>query len=283
MKRIAETIEIALDDAKVKPSYLCGIGVGCPGPLNLSKGEILEAPNLGWENVPLQAHLEKQFKSPAVIANDVDTGVYGETMFGAAKDARCAIGIFPGTGIGGGCVYRDEIVTGKNNTCMEIGHIRVMPNGPRCGCGLNGCLEAVASRLHISAAAAQAAYRGQAPYLMKEYGTDLSVIRSGAIAASIKAGDKVVKEIVTEAAEYIGVAVGSMVHLFSPDVIVLGGGLVEALPELYTKTVAKTAREHILESYRDTFKVVAAKLGDDASIMGAAAWAKHQVLKNRKK
>ncbi len=275
LERIAQIIRETLEEAKVEISELSGIGIGCPGPLDLNKGILLDAHNLGWSQVPLKKFLEKEFDCPAVIANDVDLGVYGESRFGAGRDARCVIGIFPGTGIGGGCIYEGNIFRGTKSSCMEIGHVQVMPDGPRCACGVNGCLEAVASRMAISAAAAQAAYRGQAPYLKENSGTDLSDIRSGVLAKSIANGDTVIEEIVKQACSHIGKAVSSLVHLVAPDVIILGGGLVEAMPELMKDTVHKSAQKYILPSFKDTFKIKIAELGDDAAVLGAAAWAEH--------
>jgi len=272
VERIIEMMEETLEEAKLDPSDLAGIGVGCPGPLDLNKGIVRETPNLGWTDVPLQSTLEKAFKCPAVILNDVDAGVYGEYRFGAGKEARCVVGIFPGTGIGGGCIYEGSIFRGAKTSCMEIGHMRVMPDGPRCGCGRTGCLESVASRLAIASAAAQAAHRGDAPYLMKNYGSDLADIRSGALSNSVKHGDKVVEELIRQAASKIGVASGSLVNLLAPDVIILGGGLVEEMPDLFTEEVKKAAGRSCMPSYAGSFDVFAAKLGDDAAVLGAAAW-----------
>jgi glucokinase len=160
--------------------------------------------------------------------------------------------------------------------------MQVMPDGPLCGCGARGCLEAVASRLVISAAAAQAVYRGQAPNLRKLAGTDLSEIRSGALADAISAGDEVVERIVREAGTHIGIAVANVVHLLAPDKVVLGGGLVEAMPELITQAVRTTAVSRVMPSFAESFQVVAAELGDDASVMGAAAWAQEVVTAGAK-
>lgn len=274
LDRIVGTIRKALQEANVSPSQLGGIGVGCPGPLDLEQGVIREAPNLGWYDVPVRTTLEKEFGCPVIVANDVDSGVFGEYKFGAGRGARCVVGIFPGTGIGGGCVYEGRIFRGRNSTCMEIGHVQVMRDGPLCGCGRRGCLESLASRLAISASAAQAAYRGQAPNLQKLAGTDLSRVRSSVLAAAIEAGDAVIEQIVRTAAEHIGVAVGGLVNLLAPDVVVLGGGLVEAMPKLFVNNVHRVAAENILPSFHGTFEVAAAKLGDDATSMGAAAWAR---------
>ncbi len=272
LARIIQSIDSALKDAKVEREQLAGIGMACPGPLDLNRGVLLDAPNLGWKNVPIKEHLEREYGCPVTILNDVDAGVYGEYRFGAGRKARCVIGVFPGTGIGGGCVYEGRIIRGKVGSAMELGHLPVDRNGPRCGCGRRGCLEAVASRLAISAAAAAAAYRGQAPYLMKECGTNLANIRSSVLADSIKAGDKVVEQIVRDAAHAIGIALGGVINLMLPEVVVLGGGLVEAMPKLFTEEVSNAARQTVMPAFEESFKVLAAKLGDDATSLGAAAW-----------
>ena len=277
LARIVKTINQAIRDAGLTKKDLNGIGIGCPGPLDLEGGVIQSAPNLSWTNVPVTQHLEQEFGCPAIIMNDVDAGVYGEYRFGSAMNSRTALGVFPGTGIGGGCVYDGQVIRGAKASCMEIGHIQVVADGPLCGCGHRGCLEAVASRLVIAAQCAAAAYRGQASHLMEKVGSDLRNIRSGALASSIEAGDKQVERIVRDAARHIGFAVASMVNLFAPDVVVLGGGLVEAMTKLFISEVSTTARNRALPDLADSFKVVAAKLGDDAGVMGAAGWAQHQI------
>jgi glucokinase len=158
---------------------------------------------------------------------------------------------------------------------MEIGHCQVVYNGPLCGCGQRGCLESVASRTAIAANAARAALRGDAPHLFAKAGTDLANIRSGAIAESIKEGDKAVEVIVQEAARLIGLAVSTTINLLGADVVVLGGGLVEAMSDLFVTNVDKAARKRVMPAFKNAFKVVPAALGDDATAMGAAAWAQH--------
>jgi len=277
MEKIGDTIAKAIAKVQEDDLTIAGIGVGCPGPLDLDRGVILHAPNLGWENVALKDALTERFECPVYVLNDVDAGVYGEYRFGAGKDARCLVGVFPGTGIGGGCVYQGEIIRGKSGSCFEIGHIRVAPDGPLCGCGRRGCLEAVASRLAIAASAAQAAYRGQAPYLLKTAGVDLAEIRSSVLAEAAAHGDAVVEQIIRQAAQHIGAALGSVVSLLAPDRVVLGGGLVEAMPELFVAEVEKSANKNTMDAFAGSFKVFAARLADDAGVMGAAAWARRRV------
>jgi glucokinase len=271
-ERIISTIRDALEEANLAQAPLAGIGIGCPGSVDLEKGIILDSANLGWKNVRLQQELEEEFTCPVAVLNDVDAGVYGEYREGAAKGARCVVGVFPGTGIGGGCVYQGEIFRGKSISCFEIGHFQINPTGLPCGCGRTGCLETEASRLAVASAAAMAAFRGEAPHLLAAAGTDLAQIRSGQLAEAIKAGDKVIEQIVRRSANLVGQAVGNIVNLLAPDVVVLGGGLVEAMPDLYVDEVESASRKRAAAPYAKTFKVVAAKLGDDAAAVGAAAW-----------
>jgi glucokinase len=273
LSRIVDTIEEALKEADIKRQQLGGVGVGFPGPLDLERGVILQAPNLGWQNVPLKETLEKTFDCPAIIANDVDAGTYGEYRFGAAQKARCVVGVFPGTGIGGACVYEGRILRGKTSSCMEIGHLQVQPRGRVCGCGQRGCLEAVASRLAISAEAAMAVYRGEAPHLREIAGTDIAEMKSGALARAIKAGDSVIERIVRNAAEHLGIALANVVNLLAPDIVVLGGGMVEAMKDLFLDEIRKVVDNRAMKSFTKSLKIVAAELGDNATALGAAAMA----------
>ncbi|MBN1556788.1 MAG: ROK family protein [Lentisphaerae bacterium] len=274
LERIEGVIRAALAKAGGDGAAPAAIGVGCPGPVDLERGVLPALPNLGWREVPLRDALAEAFGCPVTVVNDVDAGVYGEYRFGAGRGARCVLGVFPGTGIGGGCVYEGRILHGARMSGLEIGHMQVVPEGPLCGCGRRGCLEAVAGRRAIAAAAATAAFRGEAPHLQEAAGFDLAKIRSGTLAASVKAGDAAVEAIVRAAAEWIGVAVGNAVNLLLPDVVVLGGGLVEALPKLFRDTIARTAEARVMPAFAGTFDVRVAALGDDASVTGAAAWAR---------
>lgn len=273
-ERLVECIAEALTEAKVSSDDLCGIGVGSPGPLDLDKGVILESPNLGWKNFDLKGLLEKRFKVPAVVGNDVDVGTFGEYKFGAGRGARCVLGVFPGTGIGGGCIYEGKLLRGRKMSCLEIGHMKVQIDGRLCGCGGRGCLETVASRLAIASEAAAAVYRGEAPYLASVAGTDLREIKSSALAESIKHGDEAVEKIVKSAARWLGLAVANAVNLLAPEVVVLGGGLVEAMEDVFVDETRKAIKKHAMASFAGDVKVAAAELGDNAGVLGAAALAK---------
>jgi glucokinase len=273
--RIVDTIREALEEAGISIRTVGSVGIGVPGPVDMERGFVPFMPNLGWRNMPVRARLQKELGCPVAVLNDVDAGVYGEYRFGAGADARCVLGVFPGTGIGGGCVYEGRILRGSHLSCLEIGHIPVVPNGTRCGCGNHGCLETVASRLAVAAATATAAAQGSAPHLSEASGTTLSGIRSSTLKEAIAAGDKVVEEALRESARWLGVGVATAVNILLPDIVVLGGGLVEAFPKLFRTEVGRSARDRVMPAFRREFKIRVAALGDDATAIGAAAWAQH--------
>lgn len=275
--RIRGVIDEVLELAEIKPEQLSGIGVGCPGLVDHLSGVVLSAPNLNWSKVPLRDELQKAFSCPVALLNDVDAGVYGECQFGAGQGGNCVLGVFSGTGIGGGCVYQGQIIMGAKLSAMEIGHMQMVPHGALCGCGRRGCLEAHAGRLAIASAASAASQRGHAPWLREHYGTKLSNVRSKALAESVSHGDLAVENIIRQAAQWIGAAIGNMVNLLGPDIVVLGGGLAEAMPQLFLEEVTKTAKEHALPALIDSFQVAVAQLGGAAVAQGAAAWIKKQV------
>ncbi len=273
LQRIGDTIQEALDAAGVRADQLGGIGIGSPGPLDLEQGTVVHAPNLGWTDVPVRETLARRFGCAVTLANDVDVGTYGEYRHGAARGARCVLGVFPGTGIGGACIYDGRLLRGRSRSCLEIGHIKVIPGGVRCGCGRYGCLETVASRLAIAAEAAKAVHRGEAPALAALAGSDIARIRSAALAKAIAKGDTVIEDILRRAARAIGRAISDAVNLLAPDVVIIGGGLVEAMPDLFLKECRTTAEAEVMPPFVGSFKIVAAALGDDAVITGAAALA----------
>lgn len=272
LERICETIDMTIEQAGLDVANLKGIGIGCPGPVDMEKGIVLVAVNLGWKNFAIGEYLSKKYNCPTAVLNDVDAGVYGEYRYGAGIGSRCSVGIFPGTGIGGGCVYEGSILRGRRCSAMEIGHIRISSSDRSGGILMPGTLESEASRLAIAGECVKLAYRGEAPTLLKLAGTDLTEVRSKVLSEAIKNGDKEVERIVKSAAEQIGYAALNMIHLLSPDTIVLGGGLVEAMKDIFIKGVEQIIDKYVLDCYRGTCKVVAAKLGDDAGALGAAGW-----------
>ena len=267
-ERVCRTIREALLNANV--DTVLGIGVGSPGPLNPETGVIIDTPNLAWKNFPLGAMIADTFGVSVAVDNDVNMGTYGEWHFGDVQDCKNVVGIFPGTGIGGGIIIDGKLYRGFTGAAGEIGHMTVEIGGPYCGCGKRGCLEAVASRIAIAEQVAALAARGDAPTIFAECGADLLKIRSGMLVNAIKQGDKMVEGVVRKAAFYLGVAVSNVINVLSPEAVVLGGGLVEAMQALYLDEVKRAMKEHAMPFLRKGVRLVPAKLGDDAVAMGAA-------------
>jgi glucokinase len=271
--RVIASITDAIAAWKLPLQAVAGIGLAVPGVLDMSAGVVLHAPNLGWRDVELKKMIEQAVKIPVVIVNDVDAGTFGEYRLGGVTGERCVLGVFSGTGIGGSCVYEGRILQGSCTTAMEIGHIQVVEEGMRCGCGKYGCLETVAGRLAIAGQAAIAAYRGEAPALLASAGCDLKKIKSGTLAKAIDEGDAVIEDIVRRAARWLGKGIASAMNLLAPDAVLLGGGLVKAMPSIFIEEVVAGIDPVLFRMYRKRYRLAIAQLGDDAVCVGAAACA----------
>ena len=277
--KVVKAIHEAIADAKVDPKGIQGIGIGCPGLVNPERGLLLNAPNLGWHNLNFKTLLGKEFKVPIVVLNDVDAGTYGEYALGAGKGARSVLGVFPGTGLGAGYVFKGELIEGKTTSAMELGMI-YWP-GTHIGSEKPGAvmLEDLTSRLNLAAQGGVACYRGQAPELDRKSGGNLKDIRSKALAASLKAGDEGAMVMFGNSVSYLGMGVAMVVNLLAPDRIVLGGGLVEELPSLYVNMLKEEVNRYALPQLADGVRYVVAKLGGSAVAIGSVAWLRHQSAK----
>lgn len=275
---LEEVIRQLMNDAGIKRSQVIGIGIGCPGLIDPKRGVIASSPNIPFlKNLPLSRQLASRMGIPVILGNDVQTGLYGEFHFGAAKGFQNAVGIFMGTGIGGALILNGQPFQGSTGSAGEVGHIMIDPEGPLCGCGHRGCVEALAGRLAIAAEAALAVARQKAPHLADKAGTDIRLIKSGAMAKAIRAGDRSIEELIRRKARVVGVVMANLVNILNPDVIVLGGGVVEAMTSLILREAEKAMRERSIGPSSRHAKVVAAKLKDYSIVYGAAkrAWDHH--------
>ena len=275
--RIAESIEKAIDKSSVDNASIQAIGIGAPGPLDPETGVVIFAPNLGWRDVPLKTELEARTGFPTFVDNDVNIGTLGEHAFGAAQGVENVVGIFVGTGIGGGIILNGELFHGASKTAGEVGHIIVKADGPRCGCGTRGCLEAIASRTAMAKQFRKAIKKkGKKSVLTKLTDGDLSVIRSGVLVKAIRAKDKLTLKVFKKTTKYLGIGIGSIVNFLNPDMIVLGGGVVEALDDTFIDNIRTYAEKYALPNTLNGVQIVRAKLGDNSGILGAAALARQR-------
>ncbi|MEN6627366.1 MAG: ROK family protein [Candidatus Sumerlaeia bacterium] len=272
--RIAETADEAMLAAGLAADQMRTVGICVPGPAEPDTGVIIEAPNLGWRNLNIIEFLNKTLKRPAYLSNDVTAGTWAEFSMGAGRGSKNCLGVFVGTGIGGGLVFNGELYEGSGRQAGEIGHICLNPHGPVCGCGRHGCLEAYASRTAMTRNIRAAIDRGHDSAILKEVDPRERQIRSRQLKQAFSQGDKVVTDVVREAAYFLGIGLGSLANVLNPDCIVLGGGVVEAFGDPYVKAVNASFKRFAFQSVYDKVKLVQAALGDDAGVVGAALLAR---------
>lgn len=270
IERIVRCVRDAVDECDLAMSQVRGVGIGAPGAVDTAEGRVIFAPNLGWENLPLQKTIEKQLQVPVFVENDCKLHTLGVFEAELKAKPRHLIGLFLGTGIGAGIIIDGKPYTGAHGTAGEVGHMVIDMNGPECGCGNRGCFEALASRRAIFRTIQAAVKKGQKTLLTDLLGEDLSDLRSGDLRKAIRRGDKFVEEVIEQAAEYTGIAVGNLMNLFNPEVIVLGGGIFEQLEHEMLPVVEKVARKRALPGTSKGVEIVATRLGDDAGITGGA-------------
>jgi glucokinase len=274
IQRIARCVTEAVDECDLELKQVRAVGVGAPGPVNPENGKVVFAPNLeGWRDIPLQKELGKLLDRPVFVENDCNVctlGVYHGELKGKP---RSMIGIFLGTGIGGGLILDSQLYTGFNRTAGEVGHMVIEVGGPKCGCGNRGCFEALAGRAAIFRRIQAAVKDGQKTLLTEMLGPDLEDMRSGDLRKALRRGDKFVERIIEETAEYTGIAVGSLINLLNPEVVVLGGGLIQQLADEMMAIVVETAMDYAMSGTTKGIEIVASDLGDDAGIMGGAVLA----------
>lgn len=275
-RKILSAIHEAIDDAGLDPRKIQGIGIGCPGLVDPAKGVLIFAPNLGWRHMGLGKILEHEFGCDVAVLNDVDAGTFGEYRLGGAVGARSVLGVFPGTGVGAGFVYDGQLVMGRTISAMELGNI-YLP-GTHLGSAEFGAviLEDLTSRLGLASAASVACYRGQADTLEKKTAGNLRDMRSKALAASFRGGDEATMILFRNSIRYLGMGVGIVVNLFAPDRVILGGGLVEEMPNLYLNLLREEVNRFAIPELAKGVKYSLAKLGSRAVAIGAVAWLRGQ-------
>ncbi len=275
LARVGDLVQDACLDAGASPGKLRAVGVGAPSPV-LPDGTAVRAPNLGWKMVPLTSTLEAALGLPVFAANDCNAGTLGEHVFGAGKEARALVGLFMGTGLGGGIILDGKILEGVNHQAAELGHAIVVKGGRRCGCGNRGCLEAYASKTGMGRRVIHEVLCEGRETVLTEMcgGHQYANIRSGILRRAYEAEDELTVETLHEAAEYLGQGIGSLITLLGPDMVVLGGGVLEALGDALLPRIKEAARSVTFpaRSFADT-RIRLAALGDDAVALGAVAWA----------
>jgi glucokinase len=265
--RIVSAVDSLLNDASAGPAEVKGMGLAVPGQIVPQSTVVRYAPNLGWRDFDLAPLFPAHWSCPVLVENDVRMGTYGEWTHGAARGARHVLGVFAGTGVGGGLILNGELYHGFNGHAGEIGHTIV---GWKRGIEL----EAVAGRRNLMNRAREVI--DDAPKTVRKNwkGLDPTTFKSSQIAEWVEKGDPVIGQLIDEAARAIAAGVGTVINLLSPEVIVVGGGLTKALGPSFPERIWELAQRYALPRATENVRCVMAALGDDAGITGAAAYAR---------
>ncbi len=274
IERVARCVQDAVDECDLTLKHMRALGIGAPGAVDPDTGRVIFAPNLDWKDVALGKELTKQLDVPVFVENDCNACTLGVHQVELKGKPKHMVGIFIGTGIGGGLILDGQLFSGFNRTAGEIGHMVLEVGGPKCSCGNKGCFEALAGRAAIFRKIQLAVKEGQKTVLTDMLGPDLEDLRSGDLRKAIKRGDKFVEKILEEAAEYTGIAVANLINIFNPEIIVLGGGLVQQLADDMMAIVVETALDYAMDGTAKGIEIIASDLGDDAGITGAAVLAR---------
>jgi len=274
MRRMADLFLQLIQSAGMGREDIGGIGIGVPGVLDLEKGETLFLPNLAgnWPHIPLRDTIQKLTGLRTGLLNDVRAITHGEWRFGAGRGVDTVAVFAIGTGIGGGLVIDGRLNLGIGGTGGELGHSIIDFNGPKCGCGNHGCLEAYASGPAIAAMGMKAVAQGMTTRIAELCEGDLNRITPELIAEAAKAGDEVAKDIYEKAGYYIGIAAANMCVAIGPRRIIIGGGVARA-GDLLLEPIRRTLRERVFVMPVEQVEVVPSQLGNNAGVIGVASWA----------
>lgn len=266
LTRIVQGVEEACADAKLPLTSISALGIGAPGAIDPDKGLVREAANLRWNDLPLAALLRKRLKIPVIVDNDVNVAVVGEHRQGAGKGASHLLGVWVGTGIGGGLILSNALHYGHFLSAGEIGHTILFPGNPRG----HRSLEHNCSRTAVAERLARLLRSNHKSALAKEEGALEGDIKSKSIARHYHDGDRLVTEVVDHAADLLGIAIANAVTLLALERVVLGGGLTEALGEPFVKRVRDSVRAYVFPDACREVDVLESKLRDDAGVIGSA-------------
>ena len=254
---------------------LLGVVVGAPGPLNSETGLVYQAPNLNWKDIPLREMLQENLQVPVWVDNDANLAALGEYTYGCPLKYEVLLYLTVSTGIGGGIIMDGEIYRGVDGGAGEFGHMTIIPDGPVCGCGNHGCLEALASGTAVARAAREEVSQGRLLAVREAVKGSIEEIDARLVARLAASGDTEASRIMEEAIGYLGIGVANLVNLFNPRAIVIGGGLSNYRGLL--DRVEKVVQERSYSSLSRNLKILPAELGSRSGLMGCLALGKRMI------
>ncbi|MDD3236586.1 MAG: ROK family protein [Candidatus Gastranaerophilales bacterium] len=279
IKKIIKSINEILEEKSISISDISSIGIGAAGQVDREKGVLIAAPNLDCFDLPVKSMIEAEFNVPVILGNDVEIATIGEMYFGAGQGHKDFVCVFVGTGVGSGIVQEGKIRHGATGTAGEIGHLIVDVGGRPCACGGNGCLEAYGSRLAVEKRISGALRKGRksdiSNYLVEGKGIKTSMMKK-----ALDNGDELVIQSLEEGAEYLACGLASVINFYNPALIILGGGLVDAIDFFYHKAI-KIAKGKSLPTPAEAIEFKKAELGDFSGVIGASLLSEYRATHDR--
>ena len=270
-RAILTGIRQLVESQGLSPAALAGVGIGVPGLVDPAAGLIHDCPNLSSVNgLPAAALLREGLGVPAYVANDAFCATLGELRYGAGQGVENLLMLTLGTGIGGGVALGNRVMRGPRQLMGEIGHMTVLPDGPRCGCGSHGCLEAVVAKQGMIDLALRRLQEARPSLIDELTGGRDDLITPQIIAQAAQQGDPLALEVIAEVGKYLGIAIGNAVVMLDPDLVLIGGGIAAA-GEVLLQAIRRSVRHRAQFSRFDPDNVCFAALGNDAGVWGAAA------------
>ena len=274
--RIFEPIDRLLGKSGIKASRLEAIGIAAAGAIDSAKGLVTSSPHLpDWRDVPLKQIVARMYKVDAFIINDASAAALGEHRLGAGRGVGNLVYLTVSTGIGGGIIINGRLYLGSSGSAGELGHMTIDVNGRRDRCGNIGCLELLASGTAIAEEAGRRLKEGQTSALKQIAAGGIESITAEDVAAAAQSGDLLSRDVIHQAAHYLGVGMVNIVNIFNPDMIIVGGG-VARMGELLLEPVRQVVLKRAFELPARAVRIVTAQLGDDAGVLGAAIFAREQ-------
>ena len=254
----------------ISKENLAGIGVSVASPVEPNTGTMYNPPNLpGWNGFSLKSFLEMKFNIPTWAANDATLGAVGEYAYGVGQGISNIIYLTISTGIGGGIIVDGNPILGARGFAGELGHMSIDRNGPLCACGNVGCLEIFAAGTAVAKFARERLERGEASMIQEKVCGDLTRVDAKVVMEAAGQGDSLAKELIEQFAKDLGLGIANLIHIFDPEIIILGGGVTQS-SHLYSRALDAAIHRNVMFPLTKHIKVINSVLGDDVSLLGAA-------------
>jgi len=283
INRLSSAVAETMAQAKLKTSDIAGIGIAAAGIIDTKEGIVTTSPNLpGWRDVPLRDIIAERLGLTTYLINDASAAALGEHRFGAGRGVDNLIYLTVSTGIGGGIIIDGELYLGADGCAGEIGHMIIETHGPQCNCGKFGCLEALASGSAMTKESVRRLNQGEKSSIIRLVDGRLESITAETVSLAARKGDSLACDIVARAATYLGIGLANLVNIFNPELIVIGGG-VSKMGNMLLAPARKAIREIAFKLPARTARIVRARLGSNAGIIGAAVYVFEQQPKGGRK